>query len=325
MSTSTFEDQIAQVGSAEGFRDEVLEGLFSAGRFLPSKYFYDEQGSALFDQICELEEYYPTRIESQIMHSSSDHMAKRIGENVRLVEYGSGSSVKTRLLLDHLDAPAGYVPVDISGDHLVKTANELKSDYPDLHIDPVIADFSETFELPATPDGPARNVIYFPGSTIGNFTEPAAIELLRSMAATAGDDGGLLIGFDLQKDIDVLENAYNDRQGVTAQFNKNVLRRINEELDGDFELDQFEHHAFYNRAAARIEMHLVSRREQEVNIGDERFDFGWGESIVTEYSHKYTIEAFSQMAQQACWESKEVWTDADDYFAVMYLERLGKV
>lgn len=307
--------------SSPDFRESVVQGLDAPSRNLPSKFFYDEIGSALFDRICELDEYYPTRTESQIMVTHAAAMASKIGDEVRLIEYGSGSSLKTRVLLDHLADPITYVPVDISAGHLIRTADQLASEYPRIEVTPIVADFTKKFALPEPKVGTNRNCIYFPGSTIGNFSPWSAVELLDSMAEIAGPEGGMLIGFDLQKDIDVLERAYNDAKGVTAQFNKNLLQRINRELGADFDLAQFEHLAFYNRPAARIEMHLVSQCEQSVTIGCERFQFGWGESIVTEYSHKYTVEGFAELASEASWRCEDVWTDPNRHFAVMHLER----
>jgi dimethylhistidine N-methyltransferase len=309
------------IDTSAAFRQAVVLGLNEPARSLPAKYFYDERGSQLFDQICDLTEYYPTRSETQIMKRFAASMANQIGSDVRLIEYGSGSSLKTRFLLDHLVDPTSYVPVDISAEHLIRTAENLARDYPLVDVCPVVADFTRPFELPRTAFGTAGQCIYFPGSTIGNFGPDEATSLLASMARTVDDDGGLLIGFDLQKDISVLEAAYNDRQGVTAEFNRNLLRRINLELGADFDRDQFEHLAFYNRSAHRIEMHLVSRREQLVTIDDELFFIGWGETICTEYSYKYTVESFGAMASSVGWSTDQVWSDPNEYFAVMYLTR----
>lgn len=298
------------------FRDDVFAGLDSPVRTLPSKYFYDETGSRLFDEICELEEYYPTRVEAQIMARHAAAMADLIGRDTRLVEFGSGSSLKTRILLDHLIDPTAYVPIDISADHLLSAADRLSSEYPLLDVSPVIADFTGPLQLPEPPAGTSSQCLYFPGSTIGNFSPETAVELLRKMADLNQGKGQLLIGFDLQKEVAVLEAAYNDRQGVTAAFNKNILRRINRELDADFAVHQFEHLAFYNRAAQRIEMHLVSQCEQQATIAGEPFYFGWGETVRTEYSHKYTVDGFCQMARSGGWSRQQIWTDPDRYFAV---------
>lgn len=303
------------------FRDDVVRGLSRPNRAIPSKYFYDAAGSQLFDAICELDEYYPTRTEAAIMAEHAEEMAALLGSDLRLVEFGSGSSVKTRVLLNNLIDPLTYVPVDISEDHLLATAGALAAEYPLLDVAPLMADFTAPLKLSAAEVGTSRTCVYFPGSTIGNFQPAEALEILRSIADCCGQHGGLLIGFDLQKSSEVIEAAYNDTNGVTAEFNKNVLRRINRELDGDFDVDQFDHLAFYNESAGRIEMHLVSCRVQSVRVADLDFHFQWGETILTEYSHKYTLDRFSEMAAQAGWTSRRVWTDDREYFAVMYLER----
>lgn len=298
-------------------RDEVLDGLQQTPKQLPSKLFYDATGSRLFDQICALPEYYPTRTEMGIMRRYIGAMAVRIGARAMLVEYGSGSSRKTRILLDRLDDLAGYVPIDISKAHLLQSAEALAEAYPELPIVPLCADYTTTFELPDL--GAERTTVYFPGSTIGNFKPGPAQDFLRRIAAIEGAGGGLLIGVDLQKDVATLEAAYNDAQGVTAAFNKNVLARINRELDGTFDLDQFQHRAFYNADPGRIEMHLVSLADQRVVVDGVALTFDAGETICTEYSYKYTLDGFAELAQQAGFEVAEVWTDADDLFSVQYL------
>jgi dimethylhistidine N-methyltransferase len=303
------------------FLDDVLKGLSSASRSIPSKYFYDDIGSTIFDEICELDEYYPMRVESDIMHRYGFEIACRLSSDVRLVEYGSGSSLKTRILLDHLIDPYLYVPVDISDKHLARTVDALARDYPLLSIAPVVADFTRPFAVPKSEFEPRRTCVYFPGSTIGNFAQAEAIQLLADIAHRCEPGDGLLIGFDLRKDIDVLEMAYNDNGGVTAEFNKNLLHRMNSELGANFDTRQFGHLAFFNDAAGRIEMHLVSQREQSVSIADFSFRFDRSETICTEYSHKYSISEFEQMAAQVGWQCKETWCDERDYFAVMYLER----
>jgi dimethylhistidine N-methyltransferase len=305
------------------FQADVVQGLNQVNRSIPSKYFYDAAGSALFDRICELDEYYPTRTEASIMQQHAAQMADVLGPEVRLVEFGSGSSTKTRMLLDHLIDPVTYVPVDISAEHLLRTAADLSEEYPLLNVKPLIADFTQPIELPPAELGTSKTCVYFPGSTIGNFQPSAAQDLLRVIARTTDTDGGLLIGFDLQKDPSVIEAAYNDRLGVTASFNKNLLERINRELDGDFETDQFDHLAFYNDVAGRIEMHLVSLQPQCVQVGISRFHFRWGETILTEYSHKYTVNGFADMAASCGWRCHRVWTDDRKYFAVMYLQHEG--
>ncbi|HVF11165.1 MAG TPA: L-histidine N(alpha)-methyltransferase, partial [Abditibacteriaceae bacterium] len=242
---------------ADCFREEVLHGLQQPQKELPCKYFYDERGSHLFDQICRLEEYYPTRTELAIMQEHAGAMAQLLGRGCLLIEYGSGSSLKTRVLLDHLAAPAAYVPIDISRAHLMRSAGRLAAAYPGLKVLPVCADYTTDFTLPTCHRPIARKAVYFPGSTIGNFDPTQAQNFLCHIAEICGVGGGLLIGIDLKKDACILEPAYNDARGVTAAFNLNLLRRINRELGADFQLDRFQHYAFYNEELGRIEMHLV--------------------------------------------------------------------
>jgi len=321
MSTSVIENPSLHASPAAEFLDDVLKGLSSTSRSIPSKYFYDDTGSTIFDAICELDEYYPTRVEIEIMSRYGDEITHRLGPDVRLVEYGSGSSTKTRILLDHLIDPCLYVPVDISIQHLARTADALAKDYPLLSVAPVAADFTRPFVVPMSEFEPRRTCDYFPGSTIGNFAQAEAIQLLAEIADRCERGDGLLIGFDLRKDVCVLESAYNDRAGVTAAFNKNLLHRMNSELGANFDPRQFGHHAFFNDAAGRIEMHLVSQREQSVSIAEHSFEFDRSETICTEYSHKYSISEFEQMAARVGWQCKKTWCDERDYFAVMYLER----
>lgn len=306
-------------GNGDAFRRDVLAGLSRSPKRLPSKYFYDRRGCALFDRICELDEYYLTRTELAIMRCYADEMSRQIGPGCTLVEYGSGSSIKTRILLDRLRNLAAYVPVDIAREHLLKTAHRLAEAYPRLPIRPVCADFTSPFALPAEVPPENRRVIYFPGSTIGNLEVADAVRLLQSMTLVAGPHGGLLIGIDLKKSPDRLEAAYNDKQGVTAAFNLNLIQRVNRELEGTFQLDRFHHHAPYNARDGRIEMHLVSHEDQAVSVGPRRFEFAAGESICTEYSHKYSVDEFSQLAARGGWSLHRTWTDAENLFAVLYL------
>ncbi len=301
-------------------RTEVISGLTRRPKAIPSKYFYDERGSRLFDAITELDAYYPTRTERAIMEANVAEMAARIGPNSLLVEYGSGSSRKTRILLDALPDLAGYVPIDISREHLLRTAAELSAAYPDLDVLPVCADYTSAFSLPAPEVPPTRTVVYFPGSTIGNFTPSEARAFLEHIAEVAGTGGGLLIGVDLRKDPAVIEAAYNDPEGVTAAFNRNVLAHINRELDADFDLDRFEHLAFYDAEHGRIEMHLVSLSDQCVRIGSTRIPFREHERILTEYSYKYSLEGFAALAGASGFEVVKVWTDPKRFFSVQYLE-----
>ncbi|NNL86179.1 MAG: L-histidine N(alpha)-methyltransferase [Myxococcales bacterium] len=299
----------------EAFLADVTEGLRASPKTLPCKYFYDERGSRLFDDICELEAYYPTRTELKIMRDAAPEIASALGSAVRLVEYGSGSSIKTRILLDHLRDPAAYVPVDISAEHLTRSAAELSSAYPGLKVLPVCADFTRDFPLPEVPEA-KRTVVYFPGSTIGNFSPKDAAEFLRGVADLCGPGGGLLIGVDLVKDRPVLERAYNDEEGVTAAFNLNLLRRLNRELGANFELDGFLHVARWNPEESRIEMHLTSERDQQVQLGEHTFSFAKGETIHTESSYKYRLESFARLAAEAGFDRSEVWTDERDWFSV---------
>lgn len=302
--------------------DEIVEGLLREEKMISPKYFYDERGSQLFDEITRLPEYYPTETELAIMRDNIDEMAELIGEQASLIEFGAGSSMKIRILLDHLKSLAVYVPVDISEDHLVAAARNLKADYPDLEILPVVADFMQPFDLPRPSVMPVKNVVYFPGSTIGNFTHEAALDLLRVMHIEAKEGGALLIGVDLQKDTKILEAAYNDSQGVTAEFNLNMLRHINREHGANFDLDAFEHRAEYNEEEGRIELRLDSATDQTIELGGETIEIKAGEAILTEYSHKYTLEGFAAMAREAGFEVKKVWTDEERLFSVQYCERM---
>jgi dimethylhistidine N-methyltransferase len=298
------------------FLSEVLSGLGSRPKTLPCKYLYDQRGSQLFEEICELEEYYPTRTELSIMDAHAPEMARRIGPESLLVEFGSGSSVKTRQLLDHLEDPAGYVPIDISREHLLRSAADLARDYPDLGVLPVCADFTRPLDLPDPGKPVRRRVVYFPGSTIGNFTPAEAIDLLSTIASDCGDEGGLLIGVDLRKDPEILERAYDDARGVTAAFNRNLLVRINDELGADFDLDKFEHEARWSASEGRVEMHLVSQEDQSVRLGKSSFDFGPGESIHTESSYKYEPGQFARLAEKAGLCREEIWVDDEGLFSV---------
>ncbi len=300
--------------------EEILLGLRREQKTLPSKYFYDERGSKLFDEITELPEYYPTRTELGIMRDNLAEIAELVGPQASVIEFGSGSSMKTGMLLEDLPELAAYVPVEISCAHLMDAARRLAERYPEIEILPVCADFTQPFELPNPKLMPVRNLVYFPGSTIGNFDPPEARHLLEVMAGIAKAGGVLLIGVDLKKDVAVLERAYNDSAGVTAEFNLNLLRRINRELDADFELDAFSHRAIYNAGAGRIEMHLVSQRDQTVTVAGVIIGFRAGEHIVTEHSHKYTLEEFAALAAPAGFAVRHVWTDLEDLFSVQCLE-----
>lgn len=303
--------------------EQVLAGLTAPQKTLSPKYFYDEAGSRLFDEICNLPEYYLTRTERWIMERFLGEMAELIGPRVSVIEFGSGSSRKIRLLLDNLDEPAAYVPVDISADYLSGMAAELARDYPGVQVQPVFADFTEPFELPAHRVRPARNLIFFPGSTIGNFDKQDALSLLRLMRLEAGPGGALLIGVDLKKDPKIIHAAYNDRAGVTAAFNLNALKRLNAELSADFDLANFRHEAIYDETEGRIEMRLVSRKPQRVDIAGTSIEFGDGEYIITEYSHKYSLQEFSDLAVAAGLNPERSWQDEDALFSVQYLTAPG--
>lgn len=310
--------QLDQQPSTETFLDDVLCGLQQSPKTLPCKYFYDKQGSVLFDQICELEEYYLTSSELAIMEENAREIAAQVGKGVMLVEYGSGSSVKTRTLLDVLPEPAAYVPVDISRKHLQHTSHELARRYPSLEVLPVCADFTTEFDLPIPQCEPTHCAVYFPGSTIGNFGPQETDRLLSRIATLCGTGGGLVIGIDLQKDREVLEAAYNDSKGVTAEFNLNLLRRINDELDSDICLEQFRHVATYNAAMGRIEMFLQSLCDQTITLAGTTIGFESGELVCTEHSHKYTIDGFAGTAAKAGLALRKKWTDKEQRFAVLH-------
>jgi dimethylhistidine N-methyltransferase len=301
--------------------DEIIDGLRQPEKMVSPKFFYDERGSQLFDQITHLPEYYPTETELGIMLDNIAEIATLVGESASLIEFGSGSSRKTRVLLENLDKLAVYVPVDISEDHLLDSANQIRSEFPGLEVLPVVADFTRPFELPSPAIMPLRNVVYFPGSTIGNFTNEAALELLGVMHHEAGENGALLIGVDLQKDPRIIERAYNDSAGVTAEFNLNMLRHLNREFGFDFDLEGYEHNARYDTVEGRMEIQLISLKAQVVTTGDEEFSIRDGEAILTEYSHKYTLQGFAEMARHAGFDVQRVWMDADSLFSVQYCVR----
>jgi dimethylhistidine N-methyltransferase len=300
---------------------ELIKGLSGTPKKIAPKYFYDERGSHLFDRICQLPEYYLTRTELAIMHQHAGDMSALAGPRASLIEFGSGSSVKIRVLLQHLVELAAYVPVDISRDHLVAAADAIAADFPGIEVLPVAADFTHPFDLPDPKIPPLRNIVYFPGSTIGNFSPAAALDLLKVMWQEAGLGGGLLIGIDLQKDPLIIERAYNDASGVTAEFNLNVLRRLNDEFGANFDLDTYRHEALYNAEAGRIEMYLVSERDQVFRVGGRSFTIWAGERILTEHSHKYTLPGFAAMAGAAGFNLEEAWTDENQMFAVCYFSR----
>lgn len=301
--------------------DEIIDGLLQPEKTISPKYFYDERGSKLFEKITELPEYYPTETELGIMRDSIEEIVALVGAQASLIEFGSGSSLKTRILLAHLDKLAAYVPVEISEEQLRASATELRADFPNLEVLPVVADFTRPFDLPSPTVMPLKNLVYFPGSTIGNFTNEAALSLLEVMHQEAGAGGALLIGVDLQKDPEIIKRAYNDSAGVTAEFNLNMLRHINREYGANFDLDRYSHSAEYNQDEGRIELRLIADTAQQVNIGNEQIHIEKNEGILTEYSHKYTLESFAKMAAKAGFEVKRVWMDPKKLFSVQYLER----
>jgi dimethylhistidine N-methyltransferase len=298
----------------------VLEGMRKHPRQLSPVWFYDELGSFLFDSICELPEYYLTRTEAEIMRTHAADMAHHIGPDAAIIEFGSGTSTKTRLLLNHLEKAAAYVPVDIARDHLLTAASAIARDYSNLRVIPLCADFTQPFDLPGSVYAAHRRVVYFPGSTLGNFDPEHAHGLLQRMRQIIGANGAVLIGIDLKKDPRILERAYNDRAGVTAEFNVNALRHLNRELGTDFDLDAFEHSAVWVEDQSRIEMHLVSKREQDVRVGDETVHIDKGEHLTTEFCHKYTLETFANLAATAGLSVTRVWMDPAKLFSVQLLE-----
>lgn len=299
---------------------EVIEGLASSPKRIPCKYLYDERGCALFDWICELPEYYLTRTELQIMRASAVEMAAAIGRDALIIELGSGSGIKTPLLLRKLEQPSAYLPVDIAREHLYASSARLAAQFPGLLVVPLWQDFTLDLRLPRLTRCAKRTVVYFPGSTIGNFGPAEGRSLLLRIARLTGAGGGMLVGVDLRKSATIIEPAYNDSAGITAQFNMNLLARLNRELGGTFDLDRFVHHAFFNEEASRIEMHLVSLADQKVQVGDLRLGFFQGESITTEHSYKYSRQAFAALAESAGMRVVKVWTDPEELFSVQYLE-----
>jgi len=295
-------------------RAEIIAGLSRLRKQLPPKYFYDRRGSQLFDAITELPEYYPTRTEIGILERHGGEMADLVGREALLVEPGSGSSYKIRLLLQALK-PAVYMPVDISREHLLESVASLAESFDELEIHAVCADYSAPFALPLGVNGGAR-AAFFPGSSIGNFDPDRGRQFLERIGNLLGTGSRLLIGVDLIKDASMLNAAYNDARGVTADFNTNLLRRVNRELDADFDLEAFRHEAYYNSSEKRIEMHLVSIADQQVSLGGKRFSFRAGESIHTENSYKYSVDGFHALAGEAGYQAERVWTDADDLFSV---------
>jgi L-histidine Nalpha-methyltransferase len=302
----------------ESFRDAVLNGLGYARRAIPCKFFYDERGSALFEAICRLPEYYLTRTEIAILEENAIAIAEQMGRHCRLIEFGSGASTKVRILLRALDHPVAYVPVDISREHLRDAAASLAEDFPALPVVAVCADYTRPFPMPPLPGPVGKRVGLFPGSTIGNFEPDAAVAFLANYARILGPGGEMLIGVDLKKDPEILNAAYNDRAGVTAQFNLNLFARINRELDGDLDMERFEHVAFYNEIDGRVEIYIRSLANQEAWIAGKPILFAKGELIHTEYSYKYSVPEFRALAARAGFRPVDTWTDPEELFSVHY-------
>ncbi len=302
------------------FQTAVYAGLSRRNKTLPCKFFYDSEGSRLFDSICEQPEYYPTRTECALLQQHAADIARHLGHQARLIEFGSGAGYKIRLLLRAMQEPAAYIPVDISRSHLLAAATDLSRDFPQLRIVPVCADYTQAFDLPSLAEVTAKTQVgFFPGSTIGNFTPLEARMFLSRTRQLLGSQAYMLIGVDLRKDVAILEAAYNDAAGVTAAFNLNLLRRINRELGGRFDLADFAHRAIWNPNLSRIEMHLVSLRRQTVQIGRRRFQFAGGETIHTENSYKYSVRQFQQLAGDAGYLPQAGWTDSEERFSVHLL------
>jgi dimethylhistidine N-methyltransferase len=302
----------------ESFRDAVLGGLARRRKSIPCKFLYDERGSELFEEICRLPEYYPTRTETLILEQNAAAIAKEAGPQCVLVEFGSGASHKARILLDEFEWPTAYVAVDISREQLREAAASLANDFPSLPVIAVCADYTRPFRLPPLPAGAAKRVGFFPGSTIGNFEPAEAEAFLANCRRLLGSGSDMIVGVDLKKDSDILDAAYNDRRGVTAAFNLNLLERINRELDADIDVDRFEHVAFYNKAEGRVEIYLKSLADQEARIAGTRIRCAAGELIHTEYSYKYAPGEFRHLAGHAGFRPVATWIDRGELFSVHY-------
>ena len=310
-----FFDQQPQVAD---FREDVIQGLSAPEPYILPKYFYDETGSRLFEDICSTQEYYPTRTEVNIIRDNIDDLVESLGKECLLIEPGSGDSYKVRLLLDAL-RPIAYMPIDISQRYLQGEAQKLAAEFTWLNVHAVCADFTGKLKLPYHVEA-TNKVAFFPGSTIGNFLPDQAVGVLEEIKGMVGGSGGLLIGVDLYKDASILNAAYNDKKGFTAQFNMNLLTRINRELGADFNLDAFKHYAFFNKEKSRIEMHLHSLEDQQVSVEGHKFYFKKDQSILTEYSHKYTLDSFKALAKKAGFEQVNTWVDDKELFSVHYLK-----
>lgn len=300
-------------------REDVLAGLRRTPKRFPSQYLYDDRGARLFERICELDEYYVTRTEHAIMAEYADDVRRRIGPRATLIEPGSGAGDKALALLSRIHKPAAYVPIDVACEQLAEIAADVDKAFPDVEVVPVCADFTENHDLPLRRVSGDRRIVFFPGSTIGNFEPRAAHDLLRQLAELAGADGGVLIGVDLKKDARILEPAYDDACGVSAEFAMNILVRFNRELNADFKLEQFGYEAPYNESQGRIEMALVSKCRQVAHFDGVGVTFERDERVGTEYSYKYTLDEFAALAERAGLEVTDIWTDPDQLFSVQYL------
>ncbi len=300
---------------------DVLAGLPRTPKRLPSKYFYDRRGSELFEEITRQPEYYLTRVELALLEASAMEISDVVGPRAHVVEYGSGSGRKTRILLDSLDDPVAYTPIEISRSALLASLERLGREFDDIELLPVCADFTQPVAIPEPERQAEHAFVFFPGSTLGNFTEPEAVRLLRAMHQTMGVRGGALIGIDLQKSPAIIEAAYNDAAGVTAAFTLNLLARLNRDIGSDFDLDAFEHRADYVADAGRIETYLISRRAQVVSVEGQRFEFAAGEAMQVEYSHKYTDAGFAALAARAGMRVVRGWNDPKDWFGLRLLQR----
>ncbi len=309
----------ATEAAATEFLLDLKQGLARQRKSISPKYFYDAVGSALFDQICQLPEYYPTRTELSILHRHAREIALHLGPHAEILEFGAGSMQKVRVLLDAMDRPARYIPIDISAEHLQEAAMRMSRDYPQLQVEPLEADYTQDLLLPPDMPPEGRRVGFFPGSTLGNFEPLDALRFMRMCARTL-HGGALILGVDLVKSPEGLHAAYNDAQGLTAAFNRNVLVRANRELGANFRLDQFVHSAFYNAPFQRIEMHLMSTCQQSVRVGGTAFTFARGETLHTENSYKFTEEGLSQLAQRAGFTPGQTWTDPEHQFCLMWLD-----
>ena len=310
--------KVEATASIDRFLQDVLDGLHSTPKRLHCKYFYDATGSRLFEQICELPEYYLTRTELEIMNQSADEMSDWMGPEIRLIEFGSGSSLKTRILLDALQDPSVYIPVDISRRILLAASSQLAADYPGIQVLPLEADYSEPFILPESSASFRRTIAYFPGSTIGNMNDAEARGFLEAVRALVGEEGALLVGMDLVKDPAILKAAYDDSAGLTAAFNLNLLERMCRELGADLEPAGFDHEVCYNSDRQRIELYLRSKQTQRISVGGGTVELAEGELIHTENCHKYTIGKARHLAAQSGFLLRATWLDPKDYFSVQY-------